>query len=153
MAAQLGDRRRVERLIDRADARGILKPDTLRAAVDAAGGQHGVPLLRAVLDRAEFVLTDSELERMFLPIARRAGLPKPLTRQVVNGYRVDFYWPDLGLVVEVDGHRYHRTPTQQAEDLRRDQAHLAAGLRCGRFSYIQVAEDEEVEPVLARLSR
>jgi hypothetical protein len=36
-----------------------------------------VRALREVLDRATFVLTDSELERRFLPIARRAGLPRP----------------------------------------------------------------------------
>jgi hypothetical protein len=29
---------------------------------------------------------------------------------VVNGYKVDFHSPDLGLVVETDGLRYHRTP-------------------------------------------
>jgi hypothetical protein len=38
-----------------------------------------------------------------LAIARDAGLPAPLTGQVVNGFEVDFYWPDLGLVVETDG--------------------------------------------------
>ncbi len=40
---------------------------------------------------ATFRLTDSKLERLFLPIADRAGMPVPLTRQLVNGYRVDFY--------------------------------------------------------------
>ena len=52
----------------------------------------------------------------------------PLTRVRVNGYEVDFYWPDLGLVVETDGLAYHRTPAQQAADRVRDQAHTAAGL-------------------------
>jgi very-short-patch-repair endonuclease len=28
----------------------------------------------------------------------------------VNGFKVDFFWPELGLVVETDGWRYHRTP-------------------------------------------
>ena len=152
MAAETRDRRRVERMIDRADAHNILKPDALRAAAGAAKRQPGAPLVCEVLDRATFVLTDSEAERLLLPIARRAGLGKVLTQHVVNGRRVDFYFPDRGLVVEIDGHRYHRTPTQQAEDLRRDQAHLAAGLKCCRFSAIQLVEDVEVEPVLRRLS-
>jgi len=34
-------------------------------------------------------LTDSELERRFLPIARRAGLPKPTTGARVNGYKAE----------------------------------------------------------------
>ena len=35
--------------------------------------------LRGLLDRRTFVLTDSELERRFLPLAKRAGLPLPET--------------------------------------------------------------------------
>jgi very-short-patch-repair endonuclease len=99
--------------------------------------------LRATLDRATFVLTDSELERRFLPIARRAGLPSPRTRAWVNGHRVDFHWPELGLVVETDGLRYHRTATQQARDRRRDQEHVAAGAVVLRFTHAQVAYDPE----------
>jgi very-short-patch-repair endonuclease len=56
----------------------------------------------------------SQLERRFLPLARKAGLPRPRTQQQLNGYRVDFYWPELKLVVETDGLTYHRTPAQQA---------------------------------------
>jgi len=85
------------------------------------------------------VLTDSELERRLLPIARRAGLPQPETGVRVNGFKVDFFWPGLGLVVETDGLRYHRTPAQQAKDRVRDQSHAAAGLTSLRFTYDQVA--------------
>jgi very-short-patch-repair endonuclease len=51
---------------------------------------------------------------------------------------VDFYWPHIGLVVETDGLRYHRTPGQQATDRRRDQAHTAAGLTTLRFAEAQI---------------
>jgi very-short-patch-repair endonuclease len=37
----------------------------------------------------------------------------PETQVRVNGFRVDFYWPDLGLVVETDGLTYHRTPAPE----------------------------------------
>jgi very-short-patch-repair endonuclease len=99
--------------------------------------------LREILDRVEFVLTDSALERRFLPLARSAGLPKPSTQQWVNGFRVDFYWPDLGLVVETDGLRYHRTASQQTKDRVRDQAHIAAGLTPLRFTHWQVRYDPQ----------
>jgi very-short-patch-repair endonuclease len=109
-----------------------------------------VAALRELLDRHDITLTDSELERRFLPIARRAGLPPPLTQQDVNGFRVDFYWPELGLVVETDGLRYHRTPAQQAKDRHRDQAHAAAGLTALRFTHGQVVREAEyVEETLA----
>jgi very-short-patch-repair endonuclease len=68
----------------------------------------------------------------------------------VNGFVVDFYWPDLGLVVETDGLRYHRTPAQQARDRLRDQVHLAAGMTPLRFTHAQVRfEPEYVERILA----
>jgi very-short-patch-repair endonuclease len=62
----------------------------------------------------------------------------------VNGFRVDFYWPQLGLVVETDGLRYHRTPAQQARDRRRDQVHAAAGLTTLRFTAAQVRFERDV---------
>ena len=111
-----------------ADKLDLVDPETLRAELEDHIGEPGVVALRRLLDEATFTLTDSELERYFLPIARKAGLPKPLTQQHVNGVRVDFFWPDLQLVVETDGLRYHRTPTQQSHDRKRDQRHQAAGM-------------------------
>jgi very-short-patch-repair endonuclease len=72
----------------------------------------------------------------------------------VNGFKVDFHWPDLGLVVETDGLRYHRTPTQQMKDRVRDQAHAAAGLTCLRFTHAQVRfEPDRVRATLAAVAR
>jgi very-short-patch-repair endonuclease len=127
----------------------VIHPETLRKALDHMRGRQGVAILRETLDRRTFVLTDSELERRFLPIARRAGLPAPETQRMVNGFRVDFYWPELGLIVETDGLRYHRTPAQQAADRVRDQAHAAAGLTPLRFTHAQVRyERRHVEETL-----
>jgi len=126
----------LEAAINEADKRDLVDPETLRAVLPR--GRPGVTTLRGTLDRRTFTLTDSQLERRFLPLARRAGLPKPQTRQYVNGFQVDFYWPELGLVVETDGLRYHRTPAQQAKDRVRDQAHAAAGLTSLRFTRAQV---------------
>jgi hypothetical protein len=115
----------LEEAINRADRIGVATPDSLRSALRALGPLPGVGVLRAVLDRRAFVLTDSHLERLFLPLAREAGLSTPLTQVWLNGFRVDFHWPALGLVVETDGLTYHRTPAQQDADRRRDQAHTA----------------------------
>jgi very-short-patch-repair endonuclease len=130
---------RLEEAVNEADKLGLIDPEMVRRLLDERARVDGVPALRSVLDRRTFQLTDSELERRFLRLVRRAGLPPPRTRERVNGYRVDFHWPELGLVVETDGLRYHRTPGQQAKDRVRDQAHTAAGLTPLRFTHAQVA--------------
>lgn len=132
------DRRGIERDVSEADKLGLTTPPKLRAALRGYRGQRGVARLRVALDRRTFRLTDSELERYFLPLVRQVGLPMPRTRQRVNGFKVDFFWPDLRFVIETDGLTYHRTPAQQAEDLVRDQAHLAAGYTPLRFTHEQV---------------
>jgi uncharacterized protein DUF559 len=113
----------------------------------------GVRPLREVLDRPTFMLTDSELERRFLLLVRDAGLAPPEAGPHVNGFKVDFYWPDLGLVIETDGLRYHRTPAQQAGDRVRDQVHAAAGLTSLRFTRAQVRfEPSHVQATLAAVA-
>jgi very-short-patch-repair endonuclease/predicted transcriptional regulator of viral defense system len=137
------DREKLERAIAEADKRDLIDPAWLRRELGRFAGQPGVAALRETLDRHTFTLTDSELERRFLPLARQAGLPSPLAQHYLNGFRVDFYWPELRLVVETDGLRYHRTPTQQAKDRLRDQTHAAAGLTPLRFTYAQVTYDPD----------
>lgn len=145
---------RLEAAVNEADKLDLVDPERLRSALDGLGGRRGVPALRKLLDRRTFTLTDSELERLFLPIARRAGLTQPVTGRRVNGFKVDFYWPDLGLVVETDGLRYHRTPVQQANDRIRDQAHARAGLTPLRFTHAQVAyEAHHVEATLKAVAQ
>jgi very-short-patch-repair endonuclease len=129
----------LEAAVNEADRLELVSTESLRSALAEIPRRPGVAVLRRLLDRQTFTLTDSELERRFLPLARRAGLSRPRTRAWLNGYRVDFHWPDLGLVVETDGLRYHRTPAQQLRDRRRDQAHAAAGLTPMRFTRAQVA--------------
>jgi very-short-patch-repair endonuclease len=146
--------RDVETLINQADKLDLIDPESLCTGLDTRKGEPGVPALRSVLDRATFVLTDSELERRFLPLARRAGLSRPRTQVALNGFRVDFHWPELGLVVETDGLRYHRTAAQQGRDAVRDNALRAAGLTPVRFTHAQVRyEPNYVERTLAAIVR
>jgi very-short-patch-repair endonuclease len=128
----------LEEAINAADKLQLIDPERLRGEVEAHRGTAGVPMLRDILDRHTFTLTDSELERRFMRLVRRAGLPRPLTQRRVNGYRVDFCWPELKLIVETDGLRYHRTAAQQSKDRARDQAHVAAGFTVLRFTHAQV---------------
>jgi hypothetical protein len=143
--------RELERAVNEADKRDRVDPETLRSALDERAGEPGVPALRDLLDRHTFRLSDDELELLFRPLAVAAGLHTPLTKRIVNGYEVDFYWPDLRLVIETDGLRYHRTASSQTRDARRDQTHTAAGFTPLRFSHYQVKfEPTHVRSILAR---
>jgi very-short-patch-repair endonuclease/predicted transcriptional regulator of viral defense system len=143
------ERDELEAAINEADKLDLVDPERLRMALEGMNGRVGVAPLRYVLDRRTFAPTASGLERRFLPLARRAGLLPPQTQARVNGFDVDFYWPDLGLVVETDGLRYHRTPAEQTRDRLRDQTHAAAGLTPVRFTYAQVAfEPDHVQATL-----
>lgn len=135
------NRDRLELAVNEADRLDLIDPETLRTAIDRQCPRPGVGRLRRLLDRQTFRRTDSGLERKFLSLCRAAGLPTPDTQVYVNGFRVDFHWLQLGLVIEVDGLRYHRTTGQQTDDLRRDQVHLAAGLTSLRFAEGQVRDE------------
>jgi len=145
----------LEAAISEADRLDLIDPETLREELESLPPRcPGKARLRSTLDRHTFRLTDSRLERLFLPIVRAAGLPLPDTRQRVNDFRVDFVWAGLGLVVETDGLRYHRTPSQQSKDLVRDHAHAASGLERLRFSHAQVRyEPDHVERTLRGVGR
>lgn len=144
---------KVERAVNEADKRDLIDPEALRAEVDRYLGEPGVKALRTLLDKRTFRLSDSELEVLFRPIALEAGLPLPLTKEIVNGFEVDFFFPGLGLVVETDGLRYHRTPSTQTRDARRDRAHTLAGMTPVRFTHYEIKyESAQVRSVLRRIA-
>lgn len=133
----------LEAAVNQADALDLLDPVAMRNALTRFAGQPGVLRLRGLLDEQTFRLTDSELERLFLRLVRRAQLPLPATQRFASSWRVDFIWPELGLVVETDSLRYHRTPSQQNRDYRRDHAHRLNGLTPLRFTHFQVSRQAD----------
>lgn len=141
----------LERAVNDADKRDLIDPELLREEVDRHRGEPGIRPLRRLLDRLFFRLSDSDLEIYFRRIVRAAGLATPLTKQRINGFEVDFFWPDLGLVVETDGLRYHRTPSAQLRDARRDRAHVMAGMTPLRFTHFEVRyEPDRVRAALVK---
>lgn len=147
--SQVG-RKSLEAAVGAADRLDRIDPENLRKEIESTRARPGLRALRELLDHQTFTRTDSALERRLLELIRSASLPTPQTQAHVNGFRVDFYWPELGLVVETDGLRYHRTPAQQARDLQREQVHTAAGLTPLRFTGAQVRDQpSQVLAILA----
>jgi very-short-patch-repair endonuclease len=145
---------RLERAVNEADKLDLVDHETLRRAlgVDVYVGMPGVKTLKVMLDRHTFRLSDSDLEIYFRPLALAAGFPVPFSKHRVLGYETDFFFPDHDLIVETDGLRYHRTPSQQARAAKRDQKHVAAGFRVLRFTHWQITyAADEVTDVLRRV--
>jgi very-short-patch-repair endonuclease len=143
----------LEAAINEADKLNLVDPETLEAALEHIPRFPGLSKLRTTL--ARYSRTHSNLERRFLAIVRKARIPLPATQEHIGPGRIDFHWPELGLVVETDGLTYHRTPMQQLDDRRRDQAHTAAGRTQLRFANLQIREtpDEVVATLRATATR
>jgi hypothetical protein len=114
---------RLEAAIDSAVRLGLSSPVVIeeRLSTLRGRGRWGCRLLDELLvDSGGHTL----LERRFLAIVRRAGLPRPAT-QVVHRHgsrtiaRVDFLFAGLGVVVEVSGSHGHASPTERGIDAQR----------------------------------
>lgn len=129
------DYEEAERAIAEAFALRMLSEPQLSAACDRAPHRAGVALVRAILGQPSGPRrTRSGGERAMLRLIRAAGLPAPLTNHPVEGYNADFFWPEVGLIVEVDGGDFHRTRPAFERDHRRDIVHTDAGHEVLRVS-------------------
>ncbi len=124
-----------ERAIAEAFALKLLTEPQLRAAIDRAPNRAGVALVNAILGQPGGPRrTRSGGERAMLRLIRAAGLPLPLTDHPVEGFNADFFWPEVGLIVEVDGGDFHRPRPAFERDHRRDIVHTDAGHEVLRVS-------------------
>jgi very-short-patch-repair endonuclease len=120
-----------------AGRQSAVAPAALRRAIRQAG-VLGFPIGgEAARDR-----TRSDLERDFLRLCGRYGLPKPEVNVRVGRHLVDFLWRGRMLVVETDGYRYHRGRAAFEDDRAR-----GLDLRARGFEVIRLAEKQvEAEP-------
>jgi hypothetical protein len=86
--------------------------------------------------------TRSPLEDDFLALCDRHQIPRPLVNIYVEGFLVDFCWPDERLIVETDGGR-HLTRAAFERDRARDAVLTARGWRVMRFTTKQVRRGPE----------
>jgi very-short-patch-repair endonuclease len=141
----------LEELIGTALAKGHVTERQIEQAIARCPTRRGVRRLRGFLNQNGGARrTRSWAERRLLSLIREAGLPVPLTNQLLHGYQVDAVWPDQRLVVEVDGYDFHRDRRSFETDRARDAALVAAGYRVIRFTAAQLAEEPLV--VIGRLA-
>jgi very-short-patch-repair endonuclease len=144
---------------DSALRRGTVTLSALRGALCAlpvGKGRRAVARVLALADPA----CGSVLESLLRVLLHERGLPAPRTQVVVRSRagatigRVDFAWPDVGLLVEADGFAFHADRRRYRNDRRRANALVLAGWRLLRFSWEDVLHDPDavVECVRAALA-
>jgi hypothetical protein len=114
--------RPLEHALDLAEQRSLIDFAELR--------RRPIPTsLQAVLSlyTAGSIVTRSEMEERFLRLCDDHGLKRPNVNTRIEGEEVDFVWRDARLIVEVDGYRYHRSPSAFESDRERDVVLVLAG--------------------------
>ena len=125
--------RPLEQALDVAEQRGLVDFAELR--------QRPIPAsLQAVLSlyTAGSTVTRSEMEERFLQLCDDHGVRRPQVNTRIEGEEVDFVWRDARLIVEVDGYRYHRSPSAFESDRARDVMLALAGWQVLRFTWSQL---------------
>jgi very-short-patch-repair endonuclease len=139
--ADVLDRHGLKRAVDEAEYLRVLDMAALVAAVQRSPGRRGARVLEAAKGPLE--LTRGALEERFLALIERHGLPRPRVGVQMDGYEVDFHWPEADLIVELDGFAAHGTRTRFESDRLRDRRLGRAGLRTIRLTASAVSYDEE----------
>lgn len=138
----------LETMLVAAESLGLLRRPRLAELITERRGRPGIAKLERIT-RLEPALTRSDLELAFLPIWRRAGVPRPLVNHAVavpsrkSPLLVDFAWPGIRMVVEADSQRFHGDWQRAEADRERDQLLALAGWLSHRFARGRITGDAE----------
>jgi len=71
-------------------------------------GRAGCGQLRSLADpKRRGGRSESPPEQVALDLIRAAGLPEPVRQAPLYGFKADLYWPEAGVVMEIDGEQFH----------------------------------------------
>jgi very-short-patch-repair endonuclease len=150
-------RRKLDRLLERANEREILDRRRFEALAARAGGHPGRAKFATALAayRPEAATLRSDLEKRFRRLVLRAGLPTPQTNVVVEGYELDAYWEAEGFAVELDVYATHGSPRSFEADRERADDLLLAGIELIRVTDVRLGREprQTIDRVAAHLAR
>lgn len=121
------------------DLRIVVSAQLHRRAVRQAEVQRFALRPRSRGDR-----TRSDLERDFLTLCRRRGLPPPEVNVRLGRWTVDFLWRGPKLVAEVDSWRFHAGSIAFEDDHARDVDLRRRGYAVHRFTEQQIREQPKL---------
>jgi hypothetical protein len=148
---------RFERVLRRAEELGLFDLGPIEELLGRCGHHPGANLLRRALDiyRDEPEFTRSGLEREFLKLVKKAGLPTPSMNFVVAGFELDAYWEAQRFAVELDVYETHGTRHAFETDRKREDDLLLIGVETIRVTGPRLRREPKatVERVAAHLER
>jgi Transcriptional regulator, AbiEi antitoxin len=138
--------------LDNAHRLGLLDLIAVDQLIKRSRGFRGVARLREALEiHRPSVFTRSGLERRFLDLIRRGGLPEPSMNCFVEGCELDVYWPNEQFAVELDTYDYHGSPRAFEADRVRQEGLKLAGIEIVRITGTRLKR--EPATVIKRLKR
>jgi len=138
---------KLRKAVGEAEVKRILALGDVRDLIERSGGRRGVARLRLALDEIhpETRRTRSYMERQFLAMCTRGGLPSPevnVTLRVAGGdFKPDFLWREAGLIVEADSRQFHDTDMSFLDDRRREQRLQLAGWRVSHCTWWEIEHE------------
>lgn len=131
----------LRRLVRQAQIGRLLTHAALLGAARAGGGS-GARRVASLLGAAP-AAGRSEAEALMLALVARHGFPRHLANARIAGEEADLWFPELGLIVEVDSRGFHDVSSVALDDDRRKQARWeAVGQQVLRVTYAQLIADE-----------
>lgn len=132
----------LRRAVSQAEVLGVFDLAAVQTLLDRHPRHRGARALRDVLRSwDEPDLLRSPLERAFLELCARHGLPKPVMNGTALGMEIDAQFPDHEVAVELDGARFHRGVLKREDDYAKRARIEAEGWRFVAFTYRQVTDD------------
>jgi very-short-patch-repair endonuclease len=144
--------RDLEAAIAEAFAVGLVNKNMLQRAVEEAGGRRGIARIQALIgsERRPSRIR-SKPERALRHLLRAARIDGFETNVRIGPWEVDFYWRELGLVVEVDAFITHSSPWAFDRDRRKTADLEDRGLKVLRVTDLQI--EHEPKAVVDRIQR
>jgi hypothetical protein len=135
----------LDRLITEAARRQILNHDRMEELIARHARRPGLGKLKlAYADYRPWPDRNSGLERSFdRVLAKHPEIPEPLRNFWLGPWELDHYWPEQGLVLELDGRPYHIAVRDMERDRFRDAQLLRQGIRTLRITDRRYNDDPE----------
>jgi hypothetical protein len=142
---------RLRRAIERSEELRLFDLEPVDSLLARVGGHPGAGrLCRALALYRPLPFNRSGLERRFLELVEKAGLPTPSTGFNEEGYELDAYWQKERFAVELDVYETHGTREAFESDRLRQENLKLSGIEMIRVTGPRL--DREPEEVIERVA-